>query len=256
MEAWTIYKVELTKLLKRKNSLILLLPTILAVVMSYGISNGGVTLTGATTTFSCVDFITALWAFFSGLGIWGILILLVSAFLFSGEIHNGQIKLTLLRVKQRSHIIIAKFFALSTLIIAAFTLFTFATGVSYYLFIANSKLGNAEFASKNIATSHLILSLFLIFLYLLLFIGITFLIGQFLSPVITFIFSLISLFILNYLITAETFNFLTYSPLATSSRLLLSGKTNHVMLSVILALGLLCLVLGFSSVIFKRIDIK
>ncbi|MEG0732797.1 MAG: ABC transporter permease [Vagococcus sp.] len=256
METWSIYKVEITKLLIRKNSLILLLPTVLAIIMSFAISKDGITLTGATQTFSCVDFITALWAFFSGLGIWGILILLVSAFLFSGEINNGQIKLILLRVNKRSHVVIAKFLALITCIAANFSLFTFIVGLSYYLFISESKLGNGQFASKSILTSHLIISLFLILLYHLLFIGVTFLIGQFLSPVITFIFSLLSLFVVNYLTSANTFDFLNYSPSSLSSQLLLSGKIDHLALSLIFSISLLVLMMTFSAFLFKRIDIK
>ena len=46
MEIWNIYKMEIIKTLKRKNSLILLIPSILIVIMAFGISTGGLTFTG------------------------------------------------------------------------------------------------------------------------------------------------------------------------------------------------------------------
>lgn len=126
MEIWTIYKMEIIKTLKRKNSLILLIPSILIVVMAFGISTGGLTFTGEGLsndgTFACLDFVTAMWGFFSTLGIWGILLILVTAFQFSGEITSGQIKMTLLRIGKRGPIIIAKFLALITTEIGAFVL--------------------------------------------------------------------------------------------------------------------------------------
>ena len=53
MEIWTIYKMEIIKTLKRKNSLILLIPSILIVIMAFGIS---------TLLLPCGRFST-LWAF-------------------------------------------------------------------------------------------------------------------------------------------------------------------------------------------------
>ena len=87
MEIWTIYKMEMIKTLKRKNSLILLIPSILVGIMAFGISTGGLTFTGdalsADGKFACLDFITTLWLFFSALGVWGILLILITAFQFS-----------------------------------------------------------------------------------------------------------------------------------------------------------------------------
>jgi len=259
MEIWTIYKMEIIKTLKRKNSLILLIPSILVMIMAFGISTGGLTFTGDALSsggkFACLDFITTIWAFFSALGIWGILLILVTAFQFSGEITSGQIKMTLLRIGKRGPIIVAKFLALLTTALGAFVLFTLTAGGGYYLFIANSSIGNGAFSSSMIDLSNTVAMIGLIFLHLASFMAVTLLVGLFLSPFIAFIFSLISLFVLNYLINTNAVEVLKYSALSVSNHLM-AGNTDYLLYALFSSVLIIACILLVTSLLFKRVDIK
>lgn len=258
MEVWTIYKMELIKVIKRKNSLILVIPSILALLMSFAISNGALTMTGGDLSsggkFACLDFISTLWAFFSGLGIWGILLILVAAFQFSGEIAGGQIKMILLRIGKRGQIILAKFLALLTLTLGAFVLFTLVVGIGYYLFIADSNIGSGNFSSA-IKLSDLLVFVFLSLLHLALFMVLTFIVGLYLSPFIAFITVLISLFIVNYLIGSGAISFMKYSALAVSNQLI-SGNGDHLFPALLSSVVMIGTLLSITAFLFKKIDIK
>ncbi|GCF94629.1 hypothetical protein NRIC_25200 [Enterococcus florum] len=259
MEVWAIYKMEWIKTLKRKNSMILLIPSILAAIMTFAISTGGLTLSGDGLadggTLSCMEFVMALWGFFSGLGIWGILLILVAAFQFSGEIAGGQIKMTLLRIGKRGRIVLAKFLALLTLCLGAFGLFSLVVGGSYYLFLTNSSIGNGQFSAPGFELADAMLFILLIFLHLALFMALTFFVGLFLSPFISFIAALVGLFVVNYLIGSGTFSFLKYSALSVSNHLL-AGETKHLIPALLSSVLLIALVLGAASQLFKKVDIK
>lgn len=258
MEVWAIYKMELIKTIKRKNSLILIIPSILALLMSFAISNGALTMTGGDLSaggkFACLDFVSTLWAFFSGLGIWGILLILVAAFQFSGEIAGGQIKMILLRIGKRGQIILAKFLALLTLTLGAFILFTLVAGAGYYLFIADSSIGNGEFASM-IKLSDLLAFILLSLLHLALFMALTFIVGLYVSPFIAFIAALISLFVLNYLIGSEAVGFMKYSALSVSNQLI-SGNGEYLLPALLSSVVMIGVLLGITGVLFKKVDIK
>lgn len=259
MEIWTIFKMEIIKTLKRKNSLILLIPSILIVIMAFGISTGGLTFTVAVASgdgrFACLDFVTAMWSFFNTLGIWGILLILVTAFQFSGEISSGQIKMTLLRIGKRSPIIIAKFLALMTTALGAFSLFTLAAGGSYYLFVAESSIGNGNFSSSMIDLPNAAAMISFIFLHLTLFMAVTLLAGLFLSPFIAFIISLVSMFTVSYLINTNAFELTKYSALSVSNHLI-SGKSEYLLPAFLSSLLVITLLLILTSLLFKRVDIK
>lgn len=259
MEIWTIYKMEMIKTLKRKNSLILLIPSILVVILAFGISTGGVTFTGGTMntngTFACLDFVSAMWAFFNTLGIWGILLILVAAFHFSGEISSGQIKMTLLRIGKRGSVIFAKFLTLVTTAVSAFALFTLIACGSYYLFIAESSIGNGKFASAMIDLPNMLMMIGFILLHLALFMAVTLLAGLFLSPFIAFILSLVSLFAVNYLINANAFDFTKYSALSVSNHLL-GGQAEYFVSALLSSLMIIALLIALTAQFFKRVDIK
>lgn len=259
MELWTIYKMELIKIMKRKNSLILVIPAILAFIMAFGISTGSLTLTGEAITgdgaLTCLDFIGMLWSFFSGLGIWGILLILVAAFQFSGEIANGQIKMTLLRIGKRGRVIFGKFLALMTVVAVAFGLFTVVAIGSYYLFVANSSLGSGDFSSATMTVSELFASIGFIFLHLALFMSITFLIGLYMSPFAAFIAALIGMFVVNHLINSNAFDLVKYSALSVSNHLI-AGQAEYLLPASLSSLLLIGGLLGIASVLFKKVDIK
>lgn len=259
MEIWTIYKMEIIKTLKRRTSLILLIPAILVMVMSFGVSTGGLTFTGDALSsdgkLACLDFVTTIWAFFNTLGIWGILLILVTAVQFSGEITSGQIKMTLLRIGKRGPIIVAKFCALLTTTFGAFVLFTLSAGAGYYLFVADSTMGNDSFASSMIDLPNMLAMIGFIFLHLALFMAVTLLAGLFLSPFIAFIISLVSLFALNYLITTNAVDLLKYSALSASNHLL-AGQTAEWVPALLSSLVIIACILTLTSLFFKRMDIK
>lgn len=96
-----VIKTELYKNSRRKSSLMLFIPMLLAIVVTLGYVHGVIELnliTGDTGIYSCMDFVFIVWNVLSGLGIIGILLILFAAFQFSGEIERGQIKLMLLRI--------------------------------------------------------------------------------------------------------------------------------------------------------------
>lgn len=108
-----VIKTELYKNSRRKSSLILFIPMLLAIVVTLGYAHGVIELnliTGDTGIYSCMDFVFIVWNVLSGLGIIGILLILFAAFQFSGEIERGQIKLMLLRIRKRSTVVWGKIF--------------------------------------------------------------------------------------------------------------------------------------------------
>ena len=94
-----------------------------------------------------------------------------------------------------------------------------------------------------------------IFLHLALFMAVTLLIGLFLSPFIAFIFSLVSLFAVNYLINTNALELLKYSALSVSNNLI-AGKVENVFPAFLLSIALIICLLLLTSLLFKRVDIK
>ena len=82
-----VIKTELYKSSRRKSSLMLFIPMLLAIIVTFGYAHGVIDLnltTKGMRVYSCMDFIFIVWNVLSGLGIIGIVLLLFAAFQFSG----------------------------------------------------------------------------------------------------------------------------------------------------------------------------
>lgn len=257
-----VIKTELYKNSRRKSSLMLFIPMLLAIVVTFGYAHGVIELnltTGGTGAYSCMDFIFIVWNVLSGLGIMGILLILFAAFQFSGEIERGQVKLMLLWIGKRSTVVLGKY--LATVIVSAISIMATLVIciVSYYLFVAHSAMGTGTFASTMEGLSSLAIceTIGLQLLMYLLLIGIAFLVGLFANPFITFVLTIVVMYAGNYLAGSESM-ISKLLPAHWSNQLMLN-ETAPVMWitgSVCITLILTVLIVAMTSVVFQRQDVK
>ena len=257
-----VIKTELYKDSHRKSSLILFIPMLLAFVITFGYSQGMIKLdltVGGTEVFSCMDFVFIVWNVLSGLGIVGILLILFAAFQFSGEIERGQIKLMLLRIGKRSTVMLGKY--LAAIIVAGVSIIgtLLVCIASYYLFVSGSSMGTGLFAStiEALSTWSIWACILLQVLMYFILIGITFLIGMFVNPFVTFILTMVIMYIGNYLTGAESFVSKLF-PAYWSNQLMLSGTVSvvSVVISVCFTAALTALIMFTATILFQRQDIK
>lgn len=257
-----IIKTELYKNSHRKSSMMLFIPMILAVLITFGYSQGFIKLNltvGTGETYSCMDFIFIVWNVLSGLGIIGILLILFAAFQFSGEIERGQIKLMLLRIGKRDTVIIGKY--VSTVIAAVVSILgvLVSIGVSYYLLVASSNMGTGTFAStiSGVSTLNICASLGLQILMYFILISITFLVGLFANPFITFILTMIFLYAGNYM-GGSTNSIAKLLPIYWSNQLMITGKASVLqsVVSICFTVVITFCILSATIMIFRKRDIK
>ncbi len=205
-----VIKTELYKNFHRKSSLILCIPMLLTVVIAFGFSKGVVNLsltTGDMAGYSCMDFLFVIWNVLSGLGIIGLLLILFSSFQFSGEIEHGQIKVMLLRIGKRKNVVTGKYLAsviaggisiIGTLLVCV---------LSYYVLIARTDMGTGSFGAtiEGLSTAEIFETIGLQCLMYLLFSAISFVIGIYANPFITFILTVIVMYGANDLSGTNNF---------------------------------------------------
>lgn len=257
-----VIKTELYKNSRRKSSLMLFIPMLLAIIVTFGYAHGVIELdltTGSTGVYSCMDFVFIVWNVLSGLGIIGILLILFAAFQFSGEIERGQIKLMLLRIGKRSTIIWGKY--LATIIAAVVFIVGTILGCigSYYLFVSGLPMGTGTFASTmdGVSTINVWSTIVLQVIMYLLLISITFLVGLFVNPFVTFVLTIVIMYAGNYLAGAETFVSKLF-PNYWSNQIILNGtvSTIPVLTSVFVIAALTMLLMLVTIMFFGKQDIK
>ena len=257
-----VIKTELYKDSHRKSSLMLFIPMLLAFVITFGYSQGIIKLDltmGSTEVFSCMDFVFIVWNVLSGLGIIGILLILFTSFQFSGEIERGQIKLMLLRIGKRSTVMFGKY--LAAIIVACVSIIgtLLVCIASYYVFVSGSPMGTGLFASTldGLSTWNICACIFLQVLMYFILIGITFLIGMFANPFVTFILTMVIMYIGNYLTGAENFVSKLF-PAYWSNQLMLNGTASviSVLISVCFTVVLTAFIMFTSTKLFQGQDIK
>lgn len=257
-----VVKTELYKNSRRKSSLILFIPMLLAIVVTLGYAHGIIELnltTGGTGVYSCMDFVFIVWNVLSGLGIMGILLILFAAFQFSGEIERGQIKLMLLRIGKRSTVVLGKY--LATIIAAVvFIVGTLLVCIgSYYLFVSGSSMGTGTFASTmdGFSTINVCGSIALQVIMYLLLIGIAFFVGLFANPFVTFILTLVIMYAGNYLAGAEN-AVSKLLPTYWSNQLMLNGTVSNapVFISICFIMILTACAMMVTIMCFNKRDIK
>lgn len=257
-----VIKTELYKNSHRKSSMMLFIPMLLAVLITFGYSQEFVRLNltvGSAEAYSCMDFIFIVWNVLSGLGIVGILLILFAAFQFSGEIERGQIKLMLLRIGKRDTVIAGKY--LSTVIAAVVSVLGVfvSTAVSYYLLISHSAMGTGTFASSisGLSTLDICVSIGLQILMYFILLSITFLVGLFANPFITFILTMVFLYAGNYLGTTTNFAAKLF-PVYWSNQIMTNGKVPvfQTVESVCFTVVVIFCILIAAIMIFRKRDVK
>lgn len=262
MSLLQVMKTELYKNCHRKSSLMMFIPMLLSIVITFGYSRGIIALNltaGSVDAYSCMDFVFVVWNVLSGLGIMGILLILFAAFQFSGEIERGQIKLMLLRIGRRSTVVMGKY--LSTVLAAAAAIAgtLLACIVSYYVFVSNSAMGTGTFgaAIEGLSSGDIMASIVLQMLVYIILIGITFLAGLFANPFITFVLTIIVMYAVNYLAGSSSF-LSRLLPSYWSNQLMMNGSVPVLQTvgSVCFAVLLTACVIGISILLFQKRDVK
>lgn len=257
-----VIKTELYKNFHRKSSLILCIPMLLAVVITFGFSKGVVNLSLTTSDmagYSCMDFLFIIWNVLSGLGIIGLLLILFSSFQFSGEIEHGQIKLMLLRIGKRKNVVIGKYLA-SVIVGGVSIIGTLLVCIlSYYLLIARTDMGTGTFSAaiEGLSTAEIFESIGLQCLMYLVYTAISFAIGIYANLFITFILTVVVMYAGNYL--AGTDNFIAKlfpnywgSQLITTGSAQTSGTVGAVGFTIVLMFS----ILAFAVFAFKKRDVR
>ena len=263
MFSWKVLKSELYKNISRKSTLILLIPAALSLLIAIGVRSGALELTlttGETGALSCMDYLFLSWTVLSSLGITGITLLLFSSFAFSGEIERGQIRLYLLRTGTRSGVLLGKYLASVIASLCSILAVLACTVISYYWLIAGSSLGNGGFhgsAVGGLGTGEILAYIGLGLVMYLLWISVTFLIGLFCGPFVTFILSAVFLYGGNYLAARET----AFSKLLPAywGNQLLTGEWDSWLpaaAATVFLLLLVCLILGAAIWRFSRMDVR
>lgn len=257
-----VIKTEIYKNTHRKSSFILLIPMLLAVLVSLGYANGFVKLNltvGGGNVYSCMDFVFIIWNVLSGLGIMGILLILFSSFQFSGEIEGGQIKMELLRIGKRGTVVIGKYIAV--MVVAATVILGTVLGcmVSYYVFVAHSALGTGTFSStiEGISNADIVLTLALQVVMYLIIIAVCFFVGLKAGPFVTFILTMVVMYAGNYMAGAEN-SLAKLIPLYWSTKMMMSGEVRMIpaLGSVVLVLIFTIMLMFLTIFMFQKKDIK
>lgn len=262
MNLLKVMKTELYKICHRKSSLMLVIPILLAAVITWGYSQGVIKLDLTATgdrVYTCMDFVFIVWTVLSGLGIMGILFILFAAFQFSGEIEHGQIKLMILRIGKRNRIILGKYLALLLMVCVTIMGTLVACAVSYYLLISSSEMGTGTFGATigGASTVDIFIIIILQILMYLVLIGLTFLIGLFANPFVTFVLTMLWMYAGNYLAGTESFA-AKLLPEYWGNQIILNGSAPvlQIILSVAVAFMASVVIIIVSTGIFRTIDIK
>lgn len=263
MDTLQVYKMEMYKMVKRKSSWMLLLPCLLAVLISLGMGSGNVTVTQAggspLEALSCIDFFLSVWNLLSGFGIIGILVIITASLQFSGEIERGQIKTSLLRVGKRSQVILAKLFVMISVVAMLTVVLAITLICCYYFIVVPEGLGNGAFSlSVSGLTNLKVFGIVLCWAanYIIL-IAAAFLAGTLFGPFATFIITLILMFGEKYLVTMGSLKIFRYLPEGFVNGLLTGVAMNvwDIILFAACTFGITGVMIMMAINIFRKQDI-
>ncbi len=257
----SVYKMELYKMIRRRNSLLLLIPCALSILMTVGFQAGALELAAAEgdALLSCLDFTTIIWIFLRSLGIMSIIILLVGAFQFAGEVEQGQIKIFLLRVRRRRDIIIGKALAILSFVLAFIALFWGTTIAAYMLILGEGELtsGTFDFAAYAFYDIPSILfSLLGTVLTFFMLILITFCLGTKFSMFFSFITGLIIMYGGSFLAGMERMKFMQVTPFYMEELILTDATAGAILACLIGSVVIIAAILMLTIRIFNHTDIK
>lgn len=144
-----VTKVEFTKLLRKRISLLLLLFFVPAVLFGIGMllglsffvsDGGGGGVDAVEKSLSGIGFAVTMME--QSKYIIFLVIIILAAFTLSGELENGQLKSEIIRICSRSKIVVAKYVALFTLIFGAILLSLFWSLLIYVVLVSKTEFAN------------------------------------------------------------------------------------------------------------------
>lgn len=140
------YYVELYKLLRRKDVFWSLLIAI-CVPLLFGLlaKTGSSMLTIRGDKFSALEYAILILEFLRGLLFLYFIFIIFTSSSLAGELEKGNLSLLLIRSESRVKVIMAKLFALITILIFFIISISFSSIVNYYIFLYNTKFVTNEF---------------------------------------------------------------------------------------------------------------
>ncbi len=249
----SLYKLELKKIMKRKDFLCLMLFCLFPFLYGIGYyfkldivtisGNEGMKLTG-------VDFINAMYGLAKLTGISLILFIVIGTTTLATEIEKGQMSLILSKGVEKSKLLWVKMLSLLTIVVLFTVVYMISSGFNYVLFISKTNIGAEVFFGEN--TVSLIAFLVLSMLEMMVYISISFFIGLKLSTYQT-IFSTIAIFVFTQILNhTKTLKYLSPSYLGNLEMASIStyGIGIFILLGYSLVIGLVTLRK------FKRMELK
>jgi len=142
------YAVELYKLSRRKDVLwSLIIGVLVPLLMAFLAYRGNKSLQMGGS-FSAFEYSITMFGFLKMLFFFYIVFIVFTSSIVSGEIEEGSLSFLIIRSERREKIILAKFFALLTLLIV-FVVLVFLSGIgSYYAFFNSTKYATHEFLGE------------------------------------------------------------------------------------------------------------
>lgn len=258
MTTLRVFRTECYKIFHRRQSLLLLLPALVAFVMVLGYSRGIITLSvttaGAQAGATLLDVVFMVWSVENGLGLVGLLCVLFAALAFAGERENGQIKLALLRIGKRRDVVLGKFLAVVCACLGSILLLLAAAALGHLLFAPEGQhLAGASIYGLTPLTFAENLALNLLELVMLL--ALTFFVGCFCGPFAAFALTMVALYDASAL-AAGTSVCARMLPLYWANALLLDQPAADARLSVLFALVVTLVLLLATVQLFRHQDVR
>lgn len=259
MTTLRVFRTECYKIFHRRQSLLLLLPALVALVMVLGYSRGIITLSvttaGAQAGATLLDVVFMVWSVENGLGLVGVLCVLFAALAFAGERENGQIKLALLRISKRRDVVLGKFLAVVCACLGSILLLLAAAALGHLLFAPEGQRLAAGASIYGLMPLTFAENLALNLLELLMLLALTFFVGCFCGPFAAFALTMVALYGASAL-AAGTSVCARMLPLYWANALLLDQRAADARLSVLFALIVTLLLLFATVQLFRHQDVR
>ena len=239
------YKIELIKLVKRKDTLMLWLMPVLSFFYAAGAAaNSSMITYNGTDSVDALSFAGSMFEFIHGLFIFYIIFAVITARTLGNEIEDKSIQFYIPRLRNRNTIYDAKCLSLITVFLVSFAVFLIVTFTAYFTLvvqrtdIADGLLYSSGTAIKNIGWFVSVTMAFVFSMLLVLMLSVRF---RSITAVCMF------LFIFVVLSFAAQFPYVQYiSPFYYISSIGTEGSDDMLLTSASAVLGVLCSVV-FSS---------
>ena len=259
MAFFLIVKIELTKLLYKKTSLLLLINFLLPLIYGIGAALGAsfIVTDGGTGSIDVVaNGLTAMGFTVNMLGqikyILFMVVIILSAISLAGELENGQIKSEIIRVCSRPKILLAKYISLLVAMLIVFILFIVWSLGIYYLLLSSSPYANGVFSDGQLPVQ--LQNIIFSFIGVAVASSITIALGLKLKVFACFAISYIMWFVSLY---SDFFgNIKRLIPYNWPDYVLETPNGTNALLYGGLFVGYCIVILALSAFVFRRMDIK